>query len=90
MLTFNERRQLEEEMCNVIDSSWHYSWHWPRNQYGGLTLEGLRNARNDAASLLAERERHAKSLREIITRIDSEIAEEVARSDIQEAEHDEL
>jgi hypothetical protein len=64
---------LEYELSNIIDSSWHYSWHWPRDQYGYLTLDGWRKALIDGNGLLAHFEQRIAELKKILPLIEEEI-----------------
>ena len=78
MKTFKEIKDLEKRAREVIDSYWHYSWHWPQTEHGSLTLAGWRRALKDACALRTDRERHAEKLR----KIEEEISELIVELDL--------
>lgn len=57
---------LDRRAAEIVDSAWHYSWHWKRNEYGSLTSEGWLEVLRDARDLAAEHERKAKEVRDFI------------------------
>lgn len=71
-----EKAALVEEAPNIIDSSWHFSWHWDRTPVGELTLKGWRQMLADGDSLLAEREGRLAELRAFLGRLRPVVARE--------------
>lgn len=39
----------ESDLGEIINTSWHYSWHWDRDEYGNLTEKGKRQALENAS-----------------------------------------
>jgi len=70
---WKEIETLDREAGDVIDSSWHFSWHWPRDQYGRLTAEGWEKAKEDASTLRASLGRRVLLLDRIVPRIEAAI-----------------
>ena len=64
---------LEQVASAVIDSGWHYSWHWERED-DLVTLKGWQAALDDGQQILDGLEAHAKELRDVLPYIRGEIA----------------
>lgn len=65
---------LERVAAAVIDSGWHYSWHWDRDEkrpWRPLSLKGWGQALTDGHSLLAAVEAKAKRLRDVLPLIEA-------------------
>jgi len=74
---FGRTIDLERVAAAVIDGSWHYSWHWARDEkraWGPLSLDGWKMARRDGRHLLSAVEAKAKRLRDVLPLIEAEIA----------------
>lgn len=65
---------LEDEAAKVIDTSWHYSWHWERNHTGYLTLKGWETVLENAQSRLANVQGKIRDLENLIPKLEAEIA----------------
>lgn len=64
-----QKKSLQERMAEIINSDWHYSWHWPRGQFGNLTIEGYRKALQDAIDLRLHYNQRSEDLAGIIDEI---------------------
>jgi len=67
---------LERVAAAVIDFSWHYSWHWDRDDthtWRPLSLRGWQAALADGQSLLDKLEAHAQEIRDVLPLIQAEI-----------------
>ena len=65
---------LENEIYDIIDSSWHFSWHWKKDQYGHLNLEGWQEALRDGKGLLNSFEIRIRELKRVLPLIEAEIS----------------
>jgi len=65
---------LESEIYDIIDSSWHFSWHWKKDQYGYLTLEGWQESLKDGKGLLSSFEIRIREIKRILPLIEAEIS----------------
>lgn len=77
-MTWNEERELQRRAEIVIDSSWHFSWHWEFKETGSLTLEGWRHAKKDGLYLLGSLRRRVAAIEEVLTGIDEVVAQHEA------------
>ena len=59
---------LQKRAAGIINSSWHFSWHWDKTENGRLTLQGWRDAVDDGLRL-------RDSLRQEATQIDLMVRE---------------
>jgi len=83
---FGNTIDLERVAAAVIDSSWHHSWHWKRDDtkaWRPVSLEGWRTALADGKSLLAGLETRAKRVREVLPLIEANI-EKIERREADE------
>jgi len=67
---------LERVAAAVINSDWHYSWHWERDRtktWEPLSLTGWKTAYNDGQRLLTSLVEHANRIREVLPLIEAEI-----------------
>lgn len=72
-----DRHKFGAWLANAIDTSWHYSWHWDREDGGALTTQGLAEALSDCRKEKAEcLERAAR-----LTAVEKSILEELDAMD---------
>lgn len=76
--------QLEKDAPLVIDSAWHYSWHWDRTANGHISLKGWRQALDDATSLRKTLEAHLERITDVQWKIAKHICDEELRLEIRE------
>ena len=78
------RITLERVAAAVIDSSWHYSSHWERDDslaWRPISRKGWEDALQDGRTLLAGLEAHAQRIRDVLPLIEAEIARHKAREE---------
>lgn len=70
--SFPEVQETRREAESIINSDWHYSWHWERDQWGNeLTLKGWRKALEDGEQMALNEMRHLAALLQLLPRIRS-------------------
>lgn len=52
-------RGLQIRAAGIIDSPWHFSWHWDKKESGHLTLQGWRDAIQDGITLAEQKRQDA-------------------------------
>jgi len=68
---------LERVAAAAIDSIWHYSWHWERDNmqcWDAVTLRGWQQALENGRERLASLERQAKAISDVLPLIEAQIA----------------
>ena len=61
------------EIADIIDSTWHYSWYWEKDNNCYLTLRGLQQAKEDGQHLLAALQSECKEIENALIKIEGEI-----------------
>jgi hypothetical protein len=56
--------KLDKLASDIIDSSWHYSWHWDRDYY--LTYKGVCQAIKDGKGLLIHYSKRLESVNKVL------------------------
>ncbi len=64
---------FEDQAASIIDTSWHFSWHWERGKYGQLTINGYEKMLADAKHRIAEAQHQVITLQEFIPKIEAEL-----------------
>jgi hypothetical protein len=88
---YGYRIDLRRVAAAVIDSAWHYSWHWDTDDsmsWNPISLKGWQTALKDGTSLLEGLEAHAASIRKVLPCIREEIARHEQRAAEEAAEED--
>jgi hypothetical protein len=69
-VTHSELLELQAKASTVIDSSWHYAWHWEKTRDSGtLTAAGWEKALSDGCKLKAELQLRVQELEEILPKV---------------------
>lgn len=71
MSVFGELHDLQVQAAHIIDSAWHFSWHWPtcKDGNGQLTKTGWEKALKDCRELVKRNEEWNARLKDMEERI---------------------
>lgn len=85
-LTWEKICDIEKSAKVLIDSEWHYSWHWERsyNGSGSLTSKGWATALKDGIGLRDSLQCHVDRLSELIPQIESIVKQDKLRQRLDE------
>ena len=64
----------ESQLAGIIDTEWHHSWHWERDEFGNITLQGYKTALQNAIEEKAYCQQRIKKLDGALDFIKSKIA----------------
>ena len=78
MLPHEERLKIEKQLGDMIDTSWHYSWHWDRGAYGHLSHKGWEEAHKDGWDQVLELRRELLALEQFMSRVNNIVRENIA------------
>lgn len=72
-LTWEKMQEIDQQAKKLIDSEWHYSWHWERSYHGSgsLTDKGWEAALKDGTGLRDSLQNHVDALNKLIPQIES-------------------
>ena len=60
---------IRDQATEIVDSGWHYSWHWDRSEGGGLSEKGWQQCLDDAVSLRKSLAEHVAKLDELVPKL---------------------
>jgi len=80
-LGFHSVAEIEREAAKIINSTWHYSWHWERGQWGRLTLKGWEQALQDGEDLLLSAQNRVTNLERFLPKVRAVIRQEKSEAD---------
>ena len=85
-LTWEKICDIEKRAKALIDSEWHYSWHWEcsYNGSGSLTSKGWETALKDGIDLRDSLQNHVDALNKIIPQIESIVKRDKLRQRLDE------
>lgn len=71
MTVFGELYDIQFQAARIIDSAWHFSWHWPtcKDGSGRLTKAGWQKALEDCRELVKRNEKWNVQLKDMEERI---------------------
>lgn len=82
---WDEKTKIEQKAKAIIDSEWHYSWHWKRDKNGYyLVPEGWEQALKDGTELRDGLQKHVDALNKLLLSIESIVKENQLRQKLEE------
>jgi len=60
---------LFRRAARAIDTGWHHSWHWKRNDYGGFTAAGIHQSIDDGVRELSAARRRVEDIESVLAEL---------------------